>query len=543
MSARKLPGLTAPSTAPPSSSCAPTSSSSSSSFSESNGRRMNCVSLVPITGNDDDGRVSSRFQERSLRQRNAAPTRQSSSAATCTGEEDESPPSSDDDSNTKGNPSPSILRSVLGKSPFLMGPHVFSTPDFRPPRSRSRKESSNNNDRLRNLNRGAPHSPLIGSPLAPTYGSSLSNTDLEHGEQNEPDVEFPPAPNSYHKNYAFVLRSRENIIIHFFMELKMFQTHLLFISFGIFWQLFHSTVTNLAYWQQAQLNAANRVSLRDVAFDLLPPLDGELWIVSEYICYSMLGIFVACTVSNLIVKWNAPHGRPIYSTQILRRILMTLVVCQTLRMISFLVTTLPGSSRQCRYTVPNGLTSSEMLEGVAPDEGNPEGWAPPTEINDIIFRVDASNGCGDLMFSSHTIFTMTFVCAVFKYFNFKLLKLVMALGQIAMVPFVLAARKHYSIDVFTALYVTPLVFEILWMRFPDRDTSADLAKYYEIRFYLAQEGGDFFSYAVSVWGREFCVDPDHLPVDIRLSQQHAKGPSIPWGTRSGETPKPAATIV
>ena len=127
-----------------------------------------------------------------------------------------------------------------------------------------------------------------------------------------------------------------------------------------------------------------------------------------------------------------------------------------------------------------------------------------------------------------------------KYFNFKWLKLIMALGQIAIVPFILAARKHYSVDVFTALYVTPLVFEILWTRFPDRDTSVDLAKYYGIRFYLAQEGSDAFGYVVSIWGREFYIDADQLPVDVGQGSHHGKGLSVPWG-KGGEASR--STIV
>jgi hypothetical protein len=118
------------------------------------------------------------------------------------------------------------------------------------------------------------------------------------------------------------------------------------------------------------------------------------------------------------------------------------------------------------------------------------------------------------MFSSHTIYTMSFVCVVFKYFNFKSLKAIMALLQISIVPFILAARKHYSVDVFTALYVTPLVFELLWTRCPDLDTSVALANHYGIRFYLAQEGQDSFSYVVNIWGKEYYVDEEQLPIDI-----------------------------
>lgn len=66
------------------------------------------------------------------------------------------------------------------------------------------------------------------------------------------------------------------------------------------------------------------------------------------------------------------------------------------------------------------------------------------------------------------------------------------------IPFILAARKHYSIDVFIALYVTPLVFEMLWARFPDRDTSIDTAMHYGVYFYLAQVDTNSFGYVVSV---------------------------------------------
>mmetsp|Transcript_38687 Transcript_38687/g.70929 ORF Transcript_38687/g.70929 Transcript_38687/m.70929 type:complete len:524 (+) Transcript_38687:547-2118(+) len=523
---------------------------------------MNDVSLLPLTTHhDDDHHCHSRVPEQSLRQRStttsAAPS-QSSAALIIPRDEDESCSNSEDDESKGGN-NPSVFRSVLGASPFLMGPHMFSTSEMLSP-PRARKESCDENDLQKNLDirpsskknilfrRGAPQSPLRASPSSSNHGSSFP--DVLSGEQIDEVAPLAPSSstrrrqptNSYQKSYAFVLRSRENVIIHFLMEAKMLQTDLLFIIFATCWQFFHSAVTNVAYLQHAQLNAANRVPLHDIAFDMLPALDGEMWIISEYILWVIVGVSCSCIASNLIVKWNAPHGRPIYCVQILRRMGMTLIACQILRMISFLVTTLPGASRQCRYSVPDGLTSAEMLNGPAPDEGNPSGYAPPKDLNDILFRVDATNGCGDLMFSSHTIYTMTFVCIIFKYFNFKWLKLIMALGQIAIVPFILAARKHYSVDVFTALYVTPLVFEILWTRFPDRDTSIDLAKYYGIRFYLAQEGHDSFSYVVSIWGREYYVDQEQLPVDISRGRHHVKGSALLWG-KGGENTGSTASIV
>lgn len=298
-----------------------------------------------------------------------------------------------------------------------MGPHhVFSTPELRTPRVR--KESNDygkgaDGDAILSLDveksspskskvvyRRGGHGSLLRSPSSGSAlgGTSFSDVDLEKGDDTmngltpliatkELSKHTPISPPQYsstlarrnqpnnqpqrNNTYAFVLRSREQVIIHLLMESKMLRTDLLFILFITFYQFFHSAVTNVAYYQHAQLNAANRVPLKDLAFDMLPPLDGDLWIISEYILFAILAISISCILSTLVVRWNAPHGRPIYAVQIVRRLGMTWIVCQTLRMISFLVTTLPGASRQCRYAVPDELTAFEMLNGPAPDGGNP----------------------------------------------------------------------------------------------------------------------------------------------------------------------------
>ena len=117
----------------------------------------------------------------------------------------------------------------------------------------------------------------------------------------------------------------------------------------------------------------------------------------------------------------------------------------------------------------------------------------------------------------------------------------MALGQLIIVPFILAARKHYSVDVFTALYVTPLVFEMLWIRYPDRDTSVDMAMNYGIRFYLSQINSDTCRYVVNVWGREYQVDQDQLPFDISYGYYNAKNASTHW-KKGGEITRSLASI-
>ena len=217
-------------------------------------------------------------------------------------------------------------------------------------------------------------------------------------------------------------RTREEIVLHFIMELNMLRRDAAIIFFGVVMQWFHSILTNLAYYYHTQLSAAQRIPLKDIAYETLPMLEGAWWMVSEYLFLAMVATIVLSIASILVIRWNPPHGRPLYCVPILRRLFMTLSCCQVLRCISFLVTTLPGASRQCLYDVPEDMSREELVLGPAHDRGNPHGWAPPITMNDIIWRMDATNGCGDLMFSSHTIFTMLFVCIIWRYFNWGFLK-------------------------------------------------------------------------------------------------------------------------
>ena len=217
-------------------------------------------------------------------------------------------------------------------------------------------------------------------------------------------------------------RTREEIVLHFIMELNMLRRDALIIIFGVLMQWFHSILTNLAYYYHTQLTAAQRIPLKDLAYDTLPMLEGQWWMVSEYLFLCMLVTLIVSIASILVIRWNPPHGRPLYCIPICRRLFMTLSCCQVLRCVSFLITTLPGASRQCLYDIPEDMSREELVLGPAHDRGNPTGWAPPITMNDIIWRLDATNGCGDLMFSSHTIFTMLFVCIIWRYFNWGFLK-------------------------------------------------------------------------------------------------------------------------
>jgi PAP2 superfamily C-terminal len=85
------------------------------------------------------------------------------------------------------------------------------------------------------------------------------------------------------------------------------------------------------------------------------------------------------------------------------------------------------------------------------------------------------------------------------------------------VPLILAARKHYSVDVFTALYVTPLVFEFLSRHLPDLDSTSEImAAHYGLVFRPTPKS--LGQHVVFMWGNDFHVDPGDVPLDLRCER-------------------------
>ena len=80
------------------------------------------------------------------------------------------------------------------------------------------------------------------------------------------------------------------------------------------------------------------------------------------------------------------------------------------------------------------------------------------------------------------MFALLSCITISKYFASKFLVILMSTMVAIMVPFTLASRKHYSIDVLTSLYVVPILYEIFWMKFPDIFTRAHMKKRYGLNF-------------------------------------------------------------
>eukprot|EP00744_Colponema_vietnamica_P009343 GILI01013296.1.p1 GENE.GILI01013296.1~~GILI01013296.1.p1 ORF type:complete len:349 (+),score=55.58 GILI01013296.1:130-1047(+) len=202
-----------------------------------------------------------------------------------------------------------------------------------------------------------------------------------------------------------------------------------------FMQYVHKVCTNIAYYLHEQ-----RPMLRDIGFELLPalPQSEQFWSeVFFFILFTTAGIVVLAPLFGF-----SPHKKRLSSVLILKRYLLTISIAFVFRCLSFLATILPGPNYHCR---PGS-----------------DAYHPPKTAADIFFNLDPFLGCGDLIFSSHTTFSTGAVMLVLFYTKHIVLKIFIVAVLLTMACLVIAARKHYSVDVVVALYVVPLIFH--WVK-------------------------------------------------------------------------------
>ncbi len=137
---------------------------------------------------------------------------------------------------------------------------------------------------------------------------------------------------------------------------------------------------------------------------------------------------------------------------------MVLTTCQILRIISFTVTQLPAPNYHCRAGEETAIR--EM----------PESWWGHIYVD--VGR-QATHGCGDLIFSSHTTFVLVGVLTFTEYGETLLIKIIAWIGVALMGLCIIASRKHYSVDVVVAWYTVPLVFYAMHRRWTTKRPMQD----------------------------------------------------------------------
>ncbi|CAI0540302.1 unnamed protein product [Linum tenue] len=111
------------------------------------------------------------------------------------------------------------------------------------------------------------------------------------------------------------------------------------------------------------------------------------------------------------------------------------LVCQILRIVTFYSTQLPGPNYHCR--------EGSKLAKLPPPES-------AVELLVINFSRGVNYGCGDLIFSSHMIFTIVFVRTYCRYGTKRCIKYFAWLLAVFQSLLILASRKHYTVDVVVA---------------------------------------------------------------------------------------------
>ncbi|KDO66704.1 hypothetical protein CISIN_1g023099mg [Citrus sinensis] len=154
--------------------------------------------------------------------------------------------------------------------------------------------------------------------------------------------------------------------------------------------------------------------------------------------------------SHFIVK-SFPSLGILFSDNFFRHILY-FQVCQMLRIVTFYSTQLPGPNYHCRE-------GSKLARLPRPES--------VVEVLLINFPRGMIYGCGDLIFSSHMIFTLLFVLTYHKYGTIRFIKQSAWLLAIIESLLIIASRKHYTVDVVVAWYTVNLVVFFINKKLPE----------------------------------------------------------------------------
>lgn len=238
----------------------------------------------------------------------------------------------------------------------------------------------------------------------------------------------------------FVRELWRRIRLEFIVELPLLRDRWKLILFGACFQYVHGISTQLAHRMHQPMNQP----LHDIGFSLLPELGQKNEWVSELIFGSLFGSFMLWSFSPFVTA-----QKRFYTAVLFSRLLMVLVICQTLRILSFSSTQLPSPNYHCR--LPELTAIKDM----------PLHWWGHFIVD---LGRQTTHGCGDLIFSSHTTFALVGVLTYTEYGAVLITKVIAWCMVFTLSVLIVASRKHYTVDVLIAWYVVPLVFYAMLRR-------------------------------------------------------------------------------
>ncbi|GLJ33049.1 hypothetical protein SUGI_0665170 [Cryptomeria japonica] len=226
------------------------------------------------------------------------------------------------------------------------------------------------------------------------------------------------------------------------VELPLFLERWKFLLFGLLCQYLHGLAARGVHYLHHP-----GPTLQDVGFMVIPELGQENAYISETLFTIVFFTFILWTFHPFIC-----HSKKFYTVLLWCRVLAFLVVSQFLRVITFMSTQLPGPNYHCRE-------GSKLARLPRPDS--------ILEVLLINFPRGFIYGCGDLIFSSHMIFTLVFVLTYQKYGTKRWIKQIAWLVAIILSLLIIASRKHYTVDVVVAWYTVNLVVYFVDRQLPE----------------------------------------------------------------------------
>ncbi|CAN1282517.1 Phosphatidylinositol:ceramide inositolphosphotransferase 3 [Linum perenne] len=208
-------------------------------------------------------------------------------------------------------------------------------------------------------------------------------------------------------------------------------------------------------------------TLQDAGYFLLPELGPGKSYISETLFAFIFMCFVLWTFHPFVLQ-----NKRIYTVLIWCRVLAYLGVSYLLVRFSVLSHSIQHSFLVqiiivVRY---NSLLQGSRFARLPPPE-------TAFELLVINFSRGVNNGCGDLIFSSHMIFTIVFVRTYYRYGTKRWIKHLAWLLAVVQSLLILASRKHYTVDVVVAWYTVNLVMFFLDRKLtelPDRPGTTSL---------------------------------------------------------------------
>ncbi|KAJ6299579.1 hypothetical protein OIU76_020532 [Salix suchowensis] len=209
-------------------------------------------------------------------------------------------------------------------------------------------------------------------------------------------------------------------------------------------------------------------TLQDAGFFLLPELGQDRAYISETSFTFIFASFVLWTLHPFVFQ-----NKKIYTVLIWCRVLAYLVACQILRIFTFYSTHLPGPNYHCHELLLDCCNCSNSLQSGTTFSFRDQNFArlphPKSAIELLVinFSRGVNYGCGDLIFSSHMIFTIVFVRTYHKYGTNRCSKQFAWLLAVAQSFLIVASHKHYTVDVVVAWYTVNLVTFFIDKKLPD----------------------------------------------------------------------------